>query len=344
MQTQEPSKTPVRAIEYKQKRRPTRRSIRTDDIERLHKKIRLYVIGSLIVGFAIGVVAMKARHNAADSIAAVNGHVIVKDDLFNALQLVAGPQTMRKLVEDQIQLQYAEKRGYVPTDDQVNQRFLELSHQPNFDLILRNAGMPAAEYKANLKLLMAQEAVFSQGITVTDAEVQSYYNEQSSPTNPKALFYRPPVTTLQAIALRTETDADQALSQVNSGIPFEIVARTLSLDGSKVNGGKLNPIMMGQSPLTRTPAVEHTVFDLRPGQVSQPVFFGGGWWIFKCNEYSPAVQIPFDQVADQARRNAIAEKGVALNGAAIRQQFAAFESSSNIQAFWPQYANIIGSH
>jgi parvulin-like peptidyl-prolyl isomerase len=134
------------------------------------------------------------------------------------------------------------------------------------------------------------------------------------------------------------------LTQIDNGVPFDVVARQVSLDSSKANGGRLSPIMQGLSPLSRIPNAEQTVFNLRPGQITDPITFGKAWWIFKCNEYTPPTTIPFDEVAAQARRQAIATKGLIVNGAQIRQGFASFERTSKMQAFWPQYTAAIGAH
>jgi hypothetical protein len=191
---------------------------------------------------------------------------------------------------------------------------------------------------------MAEEAVYSQGVTVTGQDVYNFYLAQSNPKNPKALFYRPAVTTLQALSTTVKGDADSAVAELNTGIPFDIVSGKYSTDATKTNGGRLNPIMFGQSPLTQFPAIESKVFALRVGQSSEPLFFNHKWWVFKCDEYAPPVQIPFNQVAEQARRDALEATGVEVNGDKVKQEFADFLKSSNIQAFWQQYAQAAGAN
>jgi parvulin-like peptidyl-prolyl isomerase len=343
MKLHETETTTTRPIGFKeggkQSQAPTQRALK-----RLRTKFIVLAICAFVVGFGLAIFIMKQRAQDRIAVAAVNGAVISSDTFFRTLQMMAGPQTIHQLVENQVQLQYAAKRGLVPTDAQVTARFDELRHQPNFDIIIKNSGMNPDMYVANLKLQMAQEAVFSQGITVTDDEVRQYYLSQCNPKNPRASFYRPAVSTLQTIATRSYAGTEAALTQIDNGVPFDVVARQVSLDSSKANGGRLSPIMQGLSPLSRIPSAEQAVFNLRPGQVTDPITFGNAWWIFKCNEYTPPATIPFDEVAAQARRQAIATKGLIVNGTQIRKGFAAFEHSSKMQAFWPQYAAAIGAH
>jgi hypothetical protein len=343
MPTQENTITPIRPLRFKNAKNGRLRGTPTTAkvTNKLQQRLIIFMIIAVVIGFGVGYLVKRQKDNSQKVIAAVNGKLITEDQLFAAMQAVDGPTTIHKLVQDQVQLQFAERLGLVPTKDQVVQQLTFLEHQPNFDLIIRNSGLSSEDFAYNLQLQMAQEAVFSQGLTVSDSELAQFYQTQSDPNNPKSLFYRPPVSTLQCLATHDRQSVEAALAEINSGVPFEIVAGNVSQDASKVNGGRLNPIMLGQSALSRTPDVEQQIFSLRVGQISGPIYFQKSWWIFKCNEYAPPVQIPFNDVAIQARQEALAAKGLILNGAKVRQEFADYMKSSQIQAFWPQYKRAI---
>ncbi len=344
MQLQDTAQTtePTGSTKGRSTRKPSRITPTSSaEIKKLTGRLRIWVAVAFIAGGTLGGYLIREKDRTSETIVAVNGERITRDQLFDEMQIQYGPATMHKLVVQKLELQFAAKRGLLPTDEQVQAKYDEIKGQPNYDLILRNSHLTDPQYRDNLKFEMAQDALFSQGITVSDDEVKQLYDQESSPSNPKALFYKPAVSTLQAISTKSRSDAQAVIAQLNNGTPFDILAEKVSIDASKVSGGRLNPLIYGQSPLSHTPALENAVFALRVGQTSDPLNFNNAWWIFRCNEYSPPQTISFDQVQDQARHYAIVAKGAALNGAELKQEFGAFAQSSNLQAFWPAYQSAI---
>jgi parvulin-like peptidyl-prolyl isomerase len=303
----------------------------------------VWLLGALLVGIAIGVIAMKLKANANQTVVAINGTVITKDALFGELQSEYGLPTMRKMVNNQLALQFAANKGVTVTAAAVTARFNELKKQPNFGIILANNKMTADEFFRSLSTQMAEEAVYSQSMTATNDEIMQYYAEQTDPNNRRALFYRPPIIGLQGLETSTRVDAESAYSQIESGSQFDLAAANFSIDGSKANGGHLGAAEMGHSALTAVPAVERTIFALRKNQVTTPLYYNNAWWIFKCTGYLPATTYPFNKVKEQAVRNTLVNKGIAQKGTDIKKEYANFARMSDMQAFWPQYASALGS-
>lgn len=295
------------------------------------------VVLSLVAGIALGALVMRHRMNSRKILIAVNGVTITDDQLFTRLRVAAGLATLHEMVQEELQVQFAQKKGLAPSDAQVEARYEKISRQPGFQEKLAASRMPLTTFKQRLRVQMVQEAVLSQGITVTPSEVLAFYRQQSDPRNPNARFYRPDAIGLDAIATPTRDQADRAFKELSSDTPFGVAASEYSVDPSKSNGGALAPLLRGRSPLSHTPALEAAVFGLKPGDRIGPVLYGKQWWIFQCVNRAPAVTIPFNQAQADCRDAALLLKGKRLNSKRVEAEFQSFERSANLQAFQQQY-------
>ena len=303
----------------------------------------LMLTAGLLLGLLIGVEVMHHRAVSREIIVSVNGTSITEDQLIAQLQTVGTP-AVRKMVQDELQLQFAEKKGLAPSDQQVDEEYDKIKQRPNFEQAFASSGLSEADIKHNLRIQLAQTNVITQGVSVTDAEAQQYYQAQSNPANPSALFYHPPAVSLRAIATATQAKSKQALAELAAQTPFELAASSYSIDASKQNGGLLSPLVLGRSPLHRDPALEQQIFAMKVGDQIGPVFFANQWWIFQCQDKVAAAATPYDQVKDQCLLGAKLLKGKAANGARIQTEFADFQHTANLQAFWPQYQKAIATH
>ncbi len=299
----------------------------------------------LILGFGGGVLVTRHRHEAAESVAAVNGTKITSDQLFTRLQNVAGPATVHQIVQEQLQLQFAAKKGVLPTDADVEDRFQKMHVNPNFPRELAASGQSALQYKDGLRVKLAQAAVLTQGVAVTDAEVKKYYQDQTNPRNPRALFYQPDTLFVRAIGVATPAQMSKVQSELASRNPFEQVAAQYSLDAdSKSKGGLLQPLIRGRSPLTATPALESALFALKIGDSYGPISFHNGLWLFRCEDKKLSQTKSFAEVKDDCTLGEKIAKGTRLKGAAVQAEFQDFQHKSILQAFWPQYQPVMAAH
>ncbi len=303
----------------------------------------LPLLVGLALGLGIGVLVMHNRHESRKLVVAVNGTKIYEDQLFTQLQQVAGLQTMHQIVQEQLQIQFAKKKGLAPSDADVEARYAELSGQPGFAAKLAASNQTEASLKNTLRVQMAQAAVLSQGVTVSETEIHNFYAQQTDPHNAHSLFYQPDLIGLEAIAAPTQELAARALRELNAGTPFPLVVTGYSQDASKNNGGRLPTLQRGRSPLSSNPQLEQAVFNLNVGSRLGPVSYNHQWWIFQCDNKKPGVTLPYSKVKDECRRDALMIKGRNINGAKVNAEFQAFQQASNLQAFWPQYNAALGS-
>ena len=168
--------------------------------------------------------------------------------------------------------------------------------------------------RRQLRFLLIDESAIGDGITLTDTEVQDYYDANIG------RFSTPGQVRASHILLRTE-DTDEAevearaaalAAEARGGADFAELARTHSEDeGSAVQGGDLGLFGRGRM----VPEFEAVAFELEVGAVSDPVRSAFGFHVIKITEKRTEATQSFADVRDLIERT-------------LRQEQAATRSST----------------
>ena len=155
----------------------------------------------------------------------------------------------------------------------------------------------------NSEILAAQESV-------TLEEIEAYYEKnRESYARPERVRARHILVLVDREAPQ-EKDAeakakiDEAAEQIREGKDFAEVAIAISQDGSAGDGGDLGWFTRGRM----VPEFEQAVFDLQPGQVSEPVRTDFGWHLVKLEEHADADVTPLTEVEDDIRHTLALDK------------------------------------
>jgi peptidyl-prolyl cis-trans isomerase C len=161
-----------------------------------------------------------------------------------------------------------------------------------------------AQTRTNLEVQKVIDAEVSPKVTVQDAEVSTFYQQnlerfkqgESVHASHILIGVAPGATPVQKSEAKAKAQA--ALKQVRGGADFGALARAQSQDpGSAPNGGDLGFFPKGQM----TPAFEQAAFTLKPGSVSNVVETPFGFHIIKVFEKRPPRTAPFDEVSGQIK-------------------------------------------
>ena len=117
------------------------------------------------------------------------------------------------------------------------------------------------------------------------AEVAAFYQAH------RQEFARPERVGVRQILTEDRATAEKALKEIDSGVPFEEVARQLSHDPSAASGGYQGELTRADLP----PAFAEVIFSLKPGEVSRLVPAEYGVHIFQVVEREPAEVVPLEQ-------------------------------------------------
>jgi foldase protein PrsA len=217
-------------------------------------------------------------------------------------------QVLGFLISSEWVLGEAKELGVKVTDKEVANRLNQLKKQQfpkeaEFQKFLVSTGQTVSDLLLRVKLSMVSQKIqekISKGgkKNVSEAEVTKYYNEH------KSQFGQPEKRSIRIILTKTEAQAKQAKSEIESGKSFASVAKGNSIDPtSKNNGGELPGVVKGQEEKS----LDTAIFSAQKGVLGGPVKTPFGYYIYEVRSITPATQQSFAQVQAQIKQQLAAQ-------------------------------------
>jgi peptidyl-prolyl cis-trans isomerase SurA len=242
-----------------------------------------------------------------DVMAKVNGYKITRAELDKGYnrQIAGSPQKpsgeqgqllrlqlLAQIINRQLYLQKAEKLGIVATDEEIESRVNQLKAPyttEEFTKRLQDMGFTENEYKQELRRNLTMDKLRNKEIlskvAISDADIQSYYNEHKSQFNVVEPQYHLAqiVVTAQSAAsgpiantAGAEAQARERIkvihNRLESGEDFADVAAKASEDSDTArSGGELGWIPESQLKTNIDPPTRDAVAKLKPGQFTDVI-------------------------------------------------------------------------
>jgi peptidyl-prolyl cis-trans isomerase SurA len=216
-------------------------------------------------------------------------------------QPTPSPQQLRKdvvdqLIDERVLVTYARDSGAKVEEAELDRAMQSIAAQNQWTLDqlrdrLRAEGVDYTRFRANLRDQMLIERVrereVGQRTRITDLEIDDYLARQNSVTakdeelDIAQILIAVPEDADIATQVQRKARIDRALARVQAGEDFATVAREMSEDGNRANGGAI-----GLKPVSRLPdAFVAAVRDLKPGEVAPNLLrTGAGWHVLKLLE------------------------------------------------------------
>ena len=168
-----------------------------------------------------------------------------------------------------------------------------------------------AKLKESLLINYAAEKAISGVREVTDADIESFYNENPDKFNTGA------TVNASHILVDSEEKAKEILEKINAGeISFEKAAEENSTCPSSARGGNLGDFGQGQM----VPEFDAAVFSMEAGQISnEPVKTQFGYHLIKLNSKNEASVAPLSEVREGIRSMLVNERQRAAYTSKINQ-------------------------
>ncbi len=195
-------------------------------------------------------------------------------------------EQLDRLIKDKILEKAAAQKKYAVTDAEIDERINQLQKLfgPGDDARQKFLGgiKDMNEFRSNIARQIKidrymDEAAKEDAITVSDAEIESYYKanpdkfkEEESVHVRQILWRLPPVESPDYQGKRKSAfeKADEVIKSVSSGGDFGELAKKMNEDKTSAeNGGDLGWI----SRKKMVKAFEDAAFSLKPGEISKPV-------------------------------------------------------------------------
>ena len=296
---------------------------------------------TLLVGAAGGALLMRQRAHALDALVSVNGTVIRRADYEARLDAATQGAVLRQMVDEELQTQFACRKGLLPPETAVQAQYARLAAQPGFAERFTSVGLTPDSVRQTLRVGLAREALAAQGAAPTEPQMSAFYHRNADPANPQARFYTPETVAVSVIVTPTEEEGHKARALLDTGVSFAEVALQYSHDLSRRRGGTLPPVARGRTRAGRVPGLEPALFALESGQTSGPDKIGGAWWVIRCLSKTPATVRPYALVRDDCRAALATAQGQARSGRQQDADFARFARAASIRVFDPRAGRLL---
>ncbi|MBY0345504.1 MAG: peptidylprolyl isomerase [Neisseriaceae bacterium] len=257
-------------------------------------------------------------------VAVVNGQIITLIDFNNRVRLVRKnlsnskqslpsddliqQEVMRQLVQEKVQLQYAQASGESLTEEELDKLMLTVAEQNKMDLAalqasIQKEGMSYAELREEVRTKATIErlrgSILNSRVTVSDAEANQAVQILSDSAEYRLSNIFIPIapdaseknkTTQQALA-------QKILINLEQGLPFADQAKKYSAANNAAQGGQLG----WRSPNNMPPKLVELIERLKPGENSQVITAPEGLYIFQLLEKRRMIsgENQLDQVKQQ---------------------------------------------
>ncbi|MEJ8776654.1 peptidylprolyl isomerase [Pseudogracilibacillus sp. ICA-222130] len=210
---------------------------------------------------SISLLGLAACGGGSETVVDSKAGKITKDDFYEALQEQSGAEVLTELITFKVL-----EDKYEVTDDEVQKEYDKLKDQvgEDFDSILEMQGLTEDELKEDVRKGLLNEKALTEGIEVTDEEIESYYENMK--TEVKASH----------ILVEDEETANKVKKELDDGADFAKLAKKYSTDESnKDKGGDLGYFTVG----TMVGEFEEKAFAMEKDEISEPVASDFGYHI-----------------------------------------------------------------
>jgi foldase protein PrsA len=263
-------------------------------------KITLWVVGGLIAVILVG--ALGYYLTAA---ALVNGQRISMAQLSKSTLNRYGADVLDELITNKLVDQEIRKQGITVATADIDAEIASLKDQyaggdqATWESVLAQEGVTEAELRETVRRRMGVEQIIGKDITVTDAELQTYYDAN------KDYYTEPEQVRASEIVVATLEEAQAIVTQLKGGADFAALAKEKSIsEYSKENGGDLGYFASADQPADLSKAA----FALPVGQISDPIKIDEQYYVIKVADHKATKVNALADIRDQVRKDMVASQ------------------------------------
>jgi peptidyl-prolyl cis-trans isomerase C len=227
-------------------------------------------------------------------------------------------QILDSLIDRELLLQQAKSKKITVTPQQVDAQMQQLAQRfPSpeaFDQALAAQNFTRDTVKKDVEgqLLRRQlvEKEILDKVKVSDRDVQDFYDKnkdkyvEEEQVRARHILVKVPKEASAADDAKLKGKADEALKRAKKGEDFATLAKELSDDGSKQDGGDLGFFPRGRM----VGPFEEAAFALQPNQISDVIRTQFGYHIIKVEERKAGRALPFAEAQEQVKEDLTRER------------------------------------
>lgn len=215
---------------------------------------------------AASVVALSACSGSDEVVMSSKAGDVTKEEFYKEMKTSVGEQALQMIILEKVL-----ENKYKVDDKLVEAEFTKNKEQlgENFEAVLAQQGQTPDSFKKMIRLNKLQEAALTDGIEVSDEELNKRVKESQTEINARHIL------------VEDEETATEVKEKLDKGEDFAKLAKEYSTDpGSKEEGGNLDWFAYG----VMVPEFWGAAYDLEPGVVSKPVQSDHGFHIIEVKE------------------------------------------------------------
>lgn len=227
----------------------------------------------------------------------------------------AGYNALLQMVREEVLTQMAQQEGVMPTDQQVEERVQRLMQQnPEVKrAVTEQKTLTLDDLRRQVRLNLIQFNLLTKGVTVTEKEIQEYYEKN------KRNFYRPATALVQLLVVTNPETRNKIDEDLRKGLNFRSVAQKYAQN--PVAGVQASETELQiEPPFANNPQgqvlaqIANVLKPLKAGEISQWVPAGNNTWArFYVITKSSGRQLPYDEVKERIREILMMQKGQQTN-------------------------------
>ena len=282
------------------------------------KKIKFYFAGLLLLAVGIYYFATSSRSMDPETIATVNGMQIKLQDFQERLSTIKmnyppdqkidlkkiKASILRKMIIESLILQEAENKKISISDDELKRYIKNIKQnytEADFNQMLSNQFKTYEDWETDVRKKLLIEKTISKEVTeqinVTDKEIEDNYNKNYNGRTVEARVK------LAQIFTTSKPIAEQALAELNNGVPFEDVVKKFSQGPEANNNGVVGYIKKGEGI-----QIFDKAFDMKPLENSEIIQSDYGFHILRVLDHIPATQYTLANVKQSIMNELAREK------------------------------------
>jgi foldase protein PrsA len=243
----------------------------------------------------------------------VNNEVVSQDQFYKRCstytqnQPIATPvgvMTLNDIIMDQLMRQEAKRLKIDVSDAEIDaqianyrKRAQNSPQAKSLDDTLKENGLPMDAFRNTVRSQLLQQKLFSQGVTVTDKEIEEFYNQ-----NKQSQFTTPEQVEARQITVASPAAAKEVQQTLAKNAAFDLVAHSKSIDTFKDQGGKMPTLTRGFPSPSVSPEVISAAFSAPVGKATEPIKVANNYVILKVEKRTPASTKTLAEVKDDLRQ------------------------------------------
>jgi len=246
------------------------------------------IIAAILVGTAF---------TKQETVASVDGEPITKDELYEAMALPYGSETLSYLIDNKIVEMAADNQNIKVTDEEIDAEMKEFidanGGEESVTYALEQSGLKEADIERDIENYLKIVRLLESKVDITNEEMKTYFEEN------KESFNEPEQVEASHILVEDERTAKEVKEKLDRGEDFAQLAKEYSTDSSNAeSGGELGYFAKG----TMVEEFENVAFAMNKGEVSEPVKTEYGFHLIRVTDKKEAKEAVFEDHQEEIKQ------------------------------------------